>query len=184
MSTTDPAQPGQDPTSDPQQGATPPAGPPNPYGAPQYGTPQQPPPAYPAPSYPAPPYGAPQAPVPGQPAYGQPAYGYPPQAALPSHPSATTALVLSLVGLVGIALCGGITLVLSPFAWRIGARAVREIDAAPGQYGGRDQANAGRIMGIIGTVLLVVGIVVIIGLLGLVVAGTGTTFSTTSYSNG
>ena len=41
---------------------------------------------------------------------------------------------------------------------RSGASAVREIDAAPGRYGGRDQANAGRIMGIIGTVLLVLGI--------------------------
>ena len=46
---------------------------------------------------------------------------------------------------------------LSPFAWAIGAKAVREIDATPGRYGGRDQANAGKIMGIIGTVLLVLG---------------------------
>ena len=50
--------------------------------------------------------------------------------------------MLSLIGLAGIAFCGGITLVLSPFAWRIGAKAVREIDANPGIYGGRDQANA------------------------------------------
>ena len=57
---------------------------------------------------------------------------------------------------------------LSPFAWAIGRQAVREIDANPGQYAGRDQARGGQIMGIIGTVLLVLGIialtVVIIGL--------------------
>ena len=181
-----------------------PAAPQDPQAQPPYGAPQPPygqvPPQYPAPQYPAPqanPYGQPPAapytqPYAQQNPYGQPQPGYAaPQApygyaqpALPNHPSSTTAFVLSLVALAGIVFCGGITLVLSPFAWRIGARAVREIDASPGQYGGRDQANAGRIMGIIGTVLLVVGIVVIIGLLALVVAGTGTSFSTTSYSNG
>jgi hypothetical protein len=79
-------------------------------------------------------------------------------------------MVLGIVGLVGIALCGGITLVLSPFAWAIGHKAVREIDADPGRYGGRDKANAGKIMGIIGTVLLVLGIVAIIGVIALIAA--------------
>ena len=87
--------------------------------------------------------------------------------------------MLSLIGLAGVALCAGITLVLSPFAWRIGARAVREIDANPGMYGGRDQANAGRIMGLIGTVLLVLGVLMIVGLIGLfAVASVSTTTST------
>ncbi len=89
-------------------------------------------------------------------------YGaYPPGygAGLPDQPSATTAMVLGIIGLVGIAFCGGLTLVLSPFAWAIGRKSVREIDANPGRYGGRDKANAGKIMGIIGTVLLVIGIV-------------------------
>ncbi len=68
-------------------------------------------------------------------------------------------MVLGIVGLVGIAFCGGLTLVLSPFAWAIGRKSVAEIDANPGRYGGRDKANAGKIMGIIGTVLLALGIV-------------------------
>ena len=103
-------------------------------GYPQQGYPQQ-----------GPPYGAPQ--------QYPPPYGYYQQQA-PKHPSATTALVLGIIGLVGIVMCGGITLVLSPFAWGIGGRAVKEIDQAqPGTYSGRDLANAGRIMGIIGTVL-------------------------------
>ena len=65
-----------------------------------------------------------------QPPYGQQSYGVAPgygYAGQPvNHPQVTTAMVLSLVGLVGIAVCGGITLVLSPFAWRMGARAVRD----------------------------------------------------------
>ena len=56
---------------------------------------------------------------------------------------------------------------LSPFAWAIGPSAVREIDATQGRYGGRDKANAGKIMGIIGTVLLVLGILAVIGLIAL-----------------
>ena len=85
-------------------------------------------------------------------------------------------MVLSLVGLVGIAVCGGITLVLSPFAWRMGARAVREIDENPGMYAGRDQANAARIMGLIGTVLLVLGVLAVVALFALLmVASVSTT---------
>ena len=137
-----------------------------PYGQPQYGQPQ-----YGQPQYgQQPPYGQPQPPY-GAP---QPGYGYGPQA-LPNHPSATTALVLSLIGLAGIAFCGGLTLVLSPFAWKIGSTAVREIDANPGTYGGRDQANAGRIMGIIGTGLLALGLLLMVGFFALVVASSVST---------
>jgi hypothetical protein len=172
---------GQDPYAPNPYGQQPPAQPPysqNPYD-------QQPPaqPPYGQPPYGQQPYGQqppyPQGPY-GQQPYGSApgAYGYgTPMAA--NHPSATTSLVLSLIGLVGVALCGGLTLVLSPFAWRIGAKAVREIDANPGMYGGRDQANAGRIMGIIGTVLLVLGIIGILLLIGLAVATTDTSSSTT-----
>jgi hypothetical protein len=117
------------------------------------------------------PYGAPpdsQWAQPYQPAYGG--------GGVPDHPSATTALVLGIVSLVGILMCGGLTLVLAPFAWGLGSRALRAIDASPGQFGGRDKANAGRVMGIIGTVLLVLGIIAILGVIALLVAvsrGTG-----------
>jgi hypothetical protein len=100
--------------------------------------------------------------------YGTPPYGGYPQgyvAGQPEHPAATTALVLGIIGLVGIAFCGGLTLVLSPFAWAIGRRSVKEIDAAPGRYSGREKANAGKIMGLIGTILLAVGVVAIAGVI-------------------
>jgi len=147
--------PPQNPYGAPGPYGAPPS--PNPYGGPQ-GQPYAPPPnPYPAPHE----FGAPQNPygVPYQPAYagGQ----------LPDHPSATTALVLGIIGLVGILLCGGITLVLSPFAWVVGAKAVREIDGAPGRYAGRDRAQAGKVMGIIGSILLVLGFVALIGLVAL-----------------
>jgi len=148
--------PTHQPYGQPQQGQSP-------YGQPQYGQPE---------------YGQQS---PAQPPYGQkpygatPGYGHPGQAPA-NHPSATTALVLSLIGLVGIALCGGITLVLSPFAWRMGARAVREIDANPGMYAGRDQANAGRIMGLIGTVLLGLAVLAFVAAIALLmVASVSTT---------
>ena len=146
----------------------------SPYGQSPYGAPPEPD----QPQYGQSPYGQPQY---GQQPYGQqpygatPGYGYPGQAPV-NHPSATSALVLSIIGLVGIALCGGLTLVLSPFAWRMGARAVREIDANPGMYGGRDQANAARIMGLIGTVLLALGVLAFVAAFGvLVIASVSTT---------
>ena len=90
-----------------------------------------------------------------------PPYQYPYQYQPPrDHPSATTVLVLGILGLV---LCQ----LLSPFAWAQGNRVVREIDASRGGYGGRSTANAGRICGIVGTVLLIVSIVFVIGIFGL-----------------
>jgi hypothetical protein len=80
-------------------------------------------------------------------------------------------MVLGIIGLVGVALCAGLTLVLSPAAWIVGAKAVREIDASPGRYGGRDRAQAGKIMGIIGTVLLVLEVLAVIGIVALAVSG-------------
>lgn len=99
-------------------------------------------------------------------------YQPPPPGAHPQpprdHPQATTALVLGILGLV---LCG----VLAPFAWVVGGRAVREIDASGGALGGRSQANAGRILGIVGSVLLLLAVVVLVGMisLGAVVSSVG-----------
>lgn len=71
----------------------------------------------------------------------------------PSHPQATTVLILGILGLV---LCQ----IIAPVAWVMGKRVVREIDASQGQYVGRSEAQAGTIMGIIGSVLLGLGLVV------------------------
>jgi uncharacterized membrane protein YjgN (DUF898 family) len=68
----------------------------------------------------------------------------------PDHPQATTAMVL---GILAVALCQ----ILGPFAWVMGHRALREIDASQGRIGGRSKAQAGYILGIVATVLLVLG---------------------------
>ncbi len=108
---------------------------------------------------------------------GPPFPGY--AAPLPNHPQATTSMVLGIVGLASIVVCGGLLLVLSPFAWSMGSRVLREIDAEPQRWGGRDQANAGRIMGIVGTVLLVLAVLAIVLVIGLfVVVGVSTTTTT------
>jgi hypothetical protein len=108
-----------------------------------------------------PPYGAP----PPQPPYGQQPYGYgPPQ----DHPQATTVLVLGILGLV---MCQ----IISPIAWVMGNRVVREIDATGGQLGGRSSANAGRICGIVGTVLIGLSLLFLVLLLGLFVVGASST---------
>lgn len=88
------------------------------------------------------------------------------------HPQSTIVLVLGILGLV---VCG----VLAPFAWVMGNRALREIDANPQQYGGRSEVNAGRILGIIGTVLLALSLIlvlvlVVFGVLGAIISSSST----------
>ena len=96
--------------------------------------------------------------------------GYPPPYYYipPKHPQATTAMVL---GILGIAACG----ILAPIAWSIGGKAVNEIDANPAAYSGRGEANAGKILGIVGTCIFVLSIVAVVGLFSLSFA-----FSTSS----
>jgi hypothetical protein len=72
----------------------------------------------------------------------------------PDHPRATTALVL---GILGIVVCQ----LLGPVAWWMGKKTLDEIDAGAGRVGGRGAAQAGYVMGIIGTVLLVLAVIVL-----------------------
>jgi hypothetical protein len=90
-----------------------------------------------------PPYGSP----PPQYPYGPPPVGF----GAPDHPQAGTVLVLGILSLV---LCQ----VIGPFAWVMGTRVLREIDASGGQLGGRSQVVAGRICGIVATAMIGVGL--------------------------
>jgi hypothetical protein len=95
--------------------------------------------------------------------------GYSGQYAHQDHPRATTSLVL---GILGVVLCQ----VLAPFAWSIGKSTVTEIDASGGALGGRGVAQAGYVLGIVGTVMLALAIlwvVVLIGGVALSVVPTG-----------
>lgn len=172
----DPQQPGQDPTQGsgsyppPSSGNEPPYGPygeqPGPYGQQpgqgQYG-PYGQQPGYGQPGQ-QPGYGAPGQPGYGQPYSAQPGYGQPYAPGgwqpAPKHPQATLAMVLGIVGLVGGFVCA-LPLFAAPFAWYIGGKAVKEIDADPQAYSGRSEASTGKILGIVGSVLLALGILAI-----------------------
>ncbi|MGV3563895.1 MAG: DUF4190 domain-containing protein [Nocardioides sp.] len=152
----------QEPPRQPEQ-AQPPGYPTNPYGDPQSG---------PGQSYQQPyqhPYAQPGYPQQG---YGQGyAQGYAqPFPSVPNHPSANTALVLGIVALGGGFVCG-LPILAGPFAWFMGAKVKREIDADPSRYGGRGEANAGMILGIVATVLLALAVLAIVAVIA-IAAGT------------
>ena len=114
----------------------------------------------------------PPTPPPGQPPYGDyPAnqYGQPPFGgfAPPDHQQAVLVLIL---GIVGIVVCG----LVAPVAWVMGNRVVAEIDASNGQIGGRSTANAGRICGIVGTCIIGLSLLVIVGAIIVVLIGAST----------
>lgn len=104
-------------------------------------------------------------PPPGYPAHGQVQYA-------PDHPKATTSLVL---GILGVVLCQ----VIAPFAWSMGKRTLNEIDASQGRLGGRGAAQAGYVLGIVGTVLLGLSLVFIL----IYVVGMVAFFSTSGVSS-
>ncbi|MEV0034268.1 DUF4190 domain-containing protein [Nocardia sp. NPDC050793] len=64
------------------------------------------------------------------------------------HPNATAVLFL---GAASILCCGA----LGPVAWALGKRALDQIEASGGAIGGRAQILVGYILGIVGTVLMV-----------------------------
>jgi hypothetical protein len=66
--------------------------------------------------------------------------------AMIQHPRARHALSLGLFALL--------VPILGPFAWSTGRSVVRDIDASPGTYSGHLAANAGRILGIVATFVL------------------------------
>ena len=105
--------------------------------------------------------------LPPPPPYGQGpqyGYGYPPPGYGVEHPQGTTVLVLGILSLV---ICG----IIGPFAWSMGNRALAEIDAAPpGYFRNRGNVAAGRICGIIATILLIVSVLFIIVFFGLFAA--------------
>lgn len=94
---------------------------------------------------------------------------FPTGAQYPEASQATTALVLGILGLV---LCAGVT---GPFAWVVGNNELKAIDEGRRPPENRGTANAGKILGIIGTVFLGLAIVALILFVILVVVASTTT---------
>lgn len=133
--------PASAPPSSPQFGQPIPGPPPSQYGQPGYGQPpygQQP--------YGQQPYG--QQPY-GQPGYGQPVYGY----QSPTNPFDSRATTILVLGLLGLLLCQ----ILGIVAWVMGNTLKKEAEAAGWPEPGT--AKAGRILGIIATVIMILVIV-------------------------
>ncbi|MDR2973648.1 MAG: hypothetical protein LBV00_02885 [Propionibacteriaceae bacterium] len=76
----------------------------------------------------------------------------------PEHPQATTVLVLGILSFI-------VAGVLGPVAWYMGNKAMRE--CAAGMYTASDQLKVGRVLGIVATVLLGIGVVAIMGMIAL-----------------
>ncbi len=100
--------------------------------------------------------------------YPPPGYGgYPQGGYQQEHPKGTTVLVLGILGLVLCQLC-------APFAWSMGNKTLKEIDANPGRYSNRGTVNAGRICGIVGSVLLIFWLLYVIFVIVLVIGSAST----------
>jgi ABC-type Fe3+ transport system permease subunit len=84
---------------------------------------------------------------------------------------ATTILVLGILSLV---VCG----VLGPVAWAMGNNEVAAIDAGRRPPENRGTANAGRILGIIATVFLILGVLVVIAIIAIAIAAGSDTIDT------
>ena len=61
-----------------------------------------------------------------------------------------------VLGILSLVICG----LLGPFAWAKGNKATREMDAEPGvRWTNRGSITAGKICGMIASILLIVGVV-------------------------
>jgi hypothetical protein len=79
-----------------------------------------------------------------------------------AYPEASQATTVLVLGIIGIVLCQ----ILGPIAWVMGNNELQSIDAGRRPPENRGTANAGRILGIIATVLLAIGLFV--GILAIV----------------
>ena len=77
------------------------------------------------------------------------------------YPEASQSTAILVLGILGLIICQ----VLSPIAWYMGNQELTGIDTGRRDPTGRSTANAGRILGIIGTVFLIIGVVALFGLL-------------------
>ena len=111
------------------------------------------------PSGPPPPYGYGYGYGTG-PAHGPAGYGW--HGAAPSNGKSVAALVLGIISMVAVSTCWGsfLGIITSPIALGLGLSARRGVDR--GEQGGRGQAVAGFVMGIVGTVLSVLIITTIV----------------------
>ena len=127
------------------------------------GQPTGPPPGFQQPGYPQPSYQQPGQPQPGFPGAPGGYPGYQP-VQYPEESQAVLALSMSLIGLV---VCSGL---LCPVGWYFANKDLAGIAAGRRDPSKKDLATAGKIIGIIGTVLVILGVIAFIGFIVLIAA--------------
>lgn len=90
-------------------------------------------------------------------------YGYSPNLAPSEHPNAIPALVLGIIGLVLFPL-------VAPVAWYLGAKGQREMRYDPGRWRPSGSLTAGKVLGIIGTSFMALGILIIMFFIFMILA--------------
>ena len=65
--------------------------------------------------------------------------------------------------------------IFGPFACVMGRKALREVDAAPHATSNRSSLQVGMILGIIGTVLMILGVLALLAFLGIIIVGSSVT---------
>jgi hypothetical protein len=64
--------------------------------------------------------------------------------------------LILILGILGLVVCGPLAIV----AWLLGSNDLKEMDAGTMDSTGRGLTNAGKICGIIGTILMVIGLII------------------------
>lgn len=77
------------------------------------------------------------------------------------YPEASQATLALVLGILSLVLCQP----LGPFAWWVGRQEMAAIDAGRRPPENRSTANTGRILGIVGTVLLALAVLFLVGIL-------------------
>jgi hypothetical protein len=75
-------------------------------------------------------------------------------------------VTILVLGILSVVLCH----VAGPFAWVMGRRALKEIDASGGTIGGRGYVVAGYVCGRVATALFAMGVVILVVIFGLYIA--------------
>lgn len=78
--------------------------------------------------------------------------------------------LILVLGILGLVICGP----LGTAAWIMGNGDLKEIDAGAMDSSGRGLTNAGRICGMIATILMILGVLIAIAVFGLGILGAAT----------
>jgi hypothetical protein len=173
-----------DQPNEPPPGNSAPDAPNSPPESPSWGTPPSPY-ASPSPYSPQSPYVTPEAAGPTAPNPTSPPGGYETASPRPYsgssagswrlYPEGSQAVLAFVFGIIGLIAFQP----LAPFAWVIANREIRGVDAGRRNPSNRGLAVAGKIMGIIGTIFLILGIVIFVVVI-ILVARAATSSSTST----